>query len=350
MLDSGRNIFNDSKKIVQISSFNDFCEVLSISSRLLYYLLNKKNKCYSKIEIPKKDGTHRVLHVPSFSMKVVQKWILHNILEKVEVSNQSMAFTRHRGIRKNAEFHKENVFLLKMDIKNFFGNITYRKVFDLFLGLGYSSSASGILTSICTYKFALPQGAVTSPYIANLVCSSMDTKIENYCNLRDISYTRYADDLCFSTNDKALLLELKKVVKDIVYEEGFRIHTKKTKLLSNYMKKTITGITINDGLIKVNKEFKKCLRSQIFNSIKSCDYRDKNQIVGKIAYINSIEDGFRDMIVRNYISRIIMRSFFTENIDIVNAFNKNKFYDDLPDMLFKESLFDNIPTISYIKG
>ena len=276
------------------------------------------------------------MNVPSLSLKVVQRWILKEILEKIYVSKQAMAFIPHKnGLRENAERHKKNIFLLEMDITNFFGTITEQQVYRLFCNIGYNSKVAGILANLCTYDGYLPQGAVTSPYIANLICYHMDARINGYCSRKDIVYTRYADDLTFSSSNRTLLNKVEKFIKYIVTDEGFTINDKKTRYLSNDVKKTVTGITINDDSIHVDKKFKRDLRAQIYRSIKLKDYQNNSQILGKIAYVNSIEEGYRDKIFK-YITDVITKPEFTGHIDIVNAFNDNKFFPNLPDMMFKE--------------
>ena len=247
-----------------------------------------------------------------------------------------MAFIPHKnGLRENAERHKKNIFLLEMDITNFFGTITEQQVYRLFCNIGYNSKVAGILANLCTYDGYLPQGAVTSPYIANLICYHMDARINGYCSRKDIVYTRYADDLTFSSSNRTLLNKVEKFIKYIVTDEGFTINDKKTRYLSNDVKKTVTGITINDDSIHVDKKFKRDLRAQIYRSIKLKDYQNNSQILGKIAYVNSIEAGYRDKIFK-YITDVITKPEFTGHIDIVNAFNDNKFFPNLPDMMFKE--------------
>lgn len=335
-LNIGNSVVLNTLGVPVINSFKHLCEQLSITEQLLYFLIYKKEYCYFEKRIPKKDKTKRTLNVPNLSLKVVQRWILKEILEKIFVSEQAMAFVPHKnGLRENAERHKKNIFLLEMDITNFFGTITEQQVYRLFCNIGYNSKVAGILANLCTYDGYLPQGAVTSPYIANLVCYHMDARINGYCSRKDIVYTRYADDLTFSSSNRTLLNKVEKFIKYIVTDEGFIINDKKTRYLSNNVKKTVTGITINDDSIHVDKKFKRDLRTQIYRSIKLKDYQNNSQILGKIAYVNSIEEGFRDRIFK-YITDVITKPEFTGNIDIVNAFNDNKFFPELPNMLFKE--------------
>lgn len=335
-LNIGNSVVLNTLGVPVINSFEHLCEQLSITEQLLYYLTYKKEYCYFQKVIPKKDKTERILNVPSLSLKVVQKWILKEILEKILVSEQAMAFVPHKnGLRENAERHKKNIFLLEMDITNFFGTITEQQVYTLFCNIGYNTKVAGILANLCTYDNYLPQGAVTSPYIANLVCYHMDARINGYCSRKDIVYTRYADDLTFSSDNRMLLNKIEKFIKYIVTDEGFTINDKKTRYLSNDVKKTVTGITINDDSIHVDKKFKRDLRAQIYCSIKLKDYQNNSQILGKIAYVNSIEKGFRDKIIR-YITKLITKTEFAGNIDVVNAFNDNKLFTELPDMVFEE--------------
>ena len=335
-LNIGNSVVLNTLGVPVINSFEHLCEQLSITEQLLYCLTYKKEYCYFQKVIPKKDKTERILNVPNLSLKVVQKWILKEILEKIFVSEQAMAFVPHKnGLRENAERHKKNIFLLEMDITNFFGTITEQQVYTLFCNIGYNTKVAGILANLCTYDNYLPQGAVTSPYIANLVCYHMDARINGYCSRKDIVYTRYTDDLTFSSDNRMLLNKIEKFIKYIVTDEGFTINDKKTRYLSNDVKKTVTGITINDDSIHVDKKFKRDLRAQIYCSIKLKDYQNNSQILGKIAYVNSIEKGFRDKIIR-YITNLITRTEFVGNIDVVNAFNDNKLFAELPDMVFEE--------------
>ena len=335
-LNIGNSVVLNTLGVPVINSFEHLCEQLSITEQLLYYLTYKKEYCYFQKVIPKKDKTERILNVPNLSLKVGQKWILKEKLEKIFVSEQAMAFVPNKnGLRENAERHKKNIFLLEMDITNFFGTITEQQVYTLFCNIGYNSKVAGILANLCTYNNYLPQGAVTSPYIANLVCYHMDARINGYCSRKDIVYTRYADDLTFSSDNRMLLNKIEKFIKYIVTDEGFTINDKKTRYLSNDVKKTVTGITINDDSIHVDKKFKRDLRAQIYCSIKLKDYQNNSQILGKIAYVNSIEKGFRDKIIR-YITNLITRTEFAGNIDVVNAFNDNKLFAELPDMVFEE--------------
>lgn len=338
-MNMSNNVILNTLKVPIINDFAHLAEQLSLTQELLYFLCHKKQYCYVQKEIPKKDGTSRVLYVPRLALKVVQRWILKEILEKINVSSQTMAFVpKKNGLKLNAEYHKKNIFILEMDIKNFFGSIKEKQVFQLFCKIGYNTEVSAILANLCTYEEILPQGAVTSPYIANLVAYHLDARLNGLCSRKDIVYTRYADDLSFSSNNRTKLNSIEKFVGYIVKEEGFLINEKKTRYLSNDVKKTITGITINNEEMHVDRMFKKRIRAMIFRSIVEMDYTKNDKIIGCIAYVDSIEAGYKER-MKEYIIRIVEKSQFRNNIDIVNAYNENKIYKSLPDMEYEELPF-----------
>lgn len=335
-MNMSNNVILNTLNVPIINDFEHLAEQLSLTKELLYFLTYKKQYCYTQKEIPKKDGTNRILYVPHLALKVVQKWILKEILEKINVSNQAMAFVpKKNGIKDNAEYHKKNIFILEMDIKNFFNSIKEIQVFQLFCKIGYNTDVSAILANLCTYKDVLPQGAVTSPYIANLVTYHLDIRLNGLCSRRDIVYTRYADDLSFSSNNRTKLNSVEKIIRCIVSDEGFKINEKKTRYLSNDVKKTITGITINNEELHVDKNFKKKIRAMIYNSIAKKDYSKNEKIIGCIAYVDSIEKGYREKI-SNYIIQVTQKDHLKSDIGIVYEYNKNKFFKSLPDMDYEE--------------
>ena len=330
-----------------INNYEHLAERLSITERLLYIMTYKKEYCYKKVIIPKKDGTDRELNVPIFALKVTQRWILKEILEKINVSDRAMAFIPHKnGLKENAECHRKNIFLLEMDIQDFFNSILEKRVFKLFCNMGYSSNVSAILTNLCTFNGCLPQGAVTSPYLANLICYQLDIRINGLCSKRDIEYSRYADDLSFSSNNKASLVKIEHILIKIIEDEGFEINPKKTRFLSNDVKKTITGITINDETIHVDKKLKRNIRAMIFNSILTRNYESNEKIRGLIAFISSIEEGYKSKII-DYINRTIKKEILCTKISVVKAYNENKLYSQLEDMIFIEKGDDDMDELLY---
>ncbi len=335
MFDMDNNTILNTLNVPVINNFEHFAEQLSLTKRLLYFLIFKSEKCYKLKTIPKKNGKNRTLHIPQFALKVVQRWILKEILEKIRVSNQSMAFVpKKNGLLTNAQSHKDNVFILEMDLHNFFESIDKKRVFNLFYAIGYNKKVSAMLTNLCTYNNVLPQGAVTSPYIANLIAFHLDKRLNGLCSRRDIVYTRYADDLSFSSNNRSNLNSIEKLVKKIISDEGFEINSQKTRYLSNDVKKTVTGITINNYAVHADKKLKKKIRAMIFYSITNQDYSMNENIKGSIAFVNSIEKVYKEKIIK-YIINITKKDYLKSNVYIVNKYNENKLFENLPNMKYE---------------
>lgn len=326
-----------------ITDIYTFSEQIGLSPSLIYILSNNSSRYYKEHFVIKKDGTQRVIYEPSYSFKLVQKWILEEILYKIPVSSYSFGFKKalSNPLKSNASMHKDNLYILELDFKNFFPSISRDTVYYIFNEIGYNSTMSNLFANLCTLHQKLPQGAVTSPCLSNLACRHLDKRISKYCSKRGIVYTRYADDLTFSSNDKALLQSIYAIIKKIIEDEGFYLNSNKTRLLTPKGKKAVTGVTISNGELKAPKEMKRKVRAMIHKAIVSGDYSSAQQIKGYISYINSIEDGFLPKI-KKYIQSFAEKPICLY-IDLVNAFNSHKFFNDLDDfLLLKNSSFVNL--------
>lgn len=331
-MNTNSNLILNTLGIPVMYDLESFSEQLSVSKTLLFLLSKKTELFYTSTKIPKKDGTTREIFMPTLALKVVQKWILVEILEKVKVSPYAMAFVPQKnGLLENANNHKEKLFILEMDIHDFFGSIQQSDVFKLFTRIGYNERISIILANLCTLDGVLPQGAVTSPYIANLISYNLDMRLSAFCNKRDVVYTRYADDLSFSSDNRTQLNRLERNVREIVEDEGFLINEKKTRYLSNDRRKTVTGITINDGEVHADKKFKRRIRSKIYHAVSEGDYSERDKIMGMIAFVNSIESGYKEKMIC-YIHELIGRKEFRMQANLVQAYNENKWFRELKDM------------------
>ncbi len=316
-------------------------EATRLSEKLIYYLSKKDapNR-YTEYYIPKRDGSKRKICEPCYSLRILQRWVLENILYKVKVSQYSIGFKRgSKGspLVQSAEKHRKNLYILKMDLKDFYPSISSDRVFRQFSQLGYNVYAANMLTNICALHGCLPQGAVTSAYLANLICARMDYRIAGYCNKRNIAYSRYADDLTFSSDNRDEVRNIYGMIKKIVTDEGFTVNEKKTHFLTPKNHKEILGITVNDEMIKAPKDMKRMVRSMIHYSVVSGDYSNNNKIRGYISYISSIEKTYPEK-VKKYMKKF---NFDMVNTDpaLVDAFNANKLFNDLPDMRVR-SIYD----------
>lgn len=328
----------NSLKLPQFESIDELSELTRLSSRLLYCLSMKTNHYYTIRQIKKQNGGFREISIPSYTLHIVQRWILVEILNKILPTNRAMAFRKGKdfGHKQNAFYHADTLYGLTLDLKDFFPSITSNKIYTIFSDLGYNNFAATILTNLCTLNGKLPQGSACSPALSNIICITLDKRLIGLCEKRGIRYSRYADDMYFSCDDKALLLKNRPIIKKIIEDEDFIINEKKTHFHTPSNKKQVTGITVSPTDIedyielKAPKKLKQKIREEIFICLISGQYENKEHILGEIAYVNYIEkENKRNYLerIKNYINnQLIKIQLFPE---LVNAYNDNKFYDDL---------------------
>lgn len=251
---------------------------------------------YRDFKVAKKNGGKRLISEPLPSLKEIQIWILRNILYKVPSSAFAKAYRPAITLLENLRFHKKQPKVFTLDLENFFPSISFEAVENEFLKLGYSKIVSKLLTRLCTRNGNLPQGAPTSPYLSNLIFKETDAVIAMYCKEHKIRYTRYADDMSFSGDfDENELLSK---VTETVGKIGLCINAKKTKLMTNGMRQTVTGVVVNEKpqvLFYKRNELRQALYYiQKFGFEEHREYKDIDQknylehLLGKINFVLQI--------------------------------------------------------------
>lgn len=225
---------------------------------------NNISNYYKSFEIPKHNGAKRHIEEPYPSLKAIQGWILKYILTPTSnkfVSKVAKGFMPGKNAKDGAKFHKNKKKVIALDIHDFFENVHYGAVYNVFKSLGYSKSVSTLLANLCTLHNSLPQGAPTSPMLSNFVFYNIDNAIFNYCNKRGIMYTRYADDMVFSSNS----IDVKKLISYVemrIETKGFSLNGQKTKIMSRGMRQSVTGIVVNDKL-QVSRSYRNKIRQEM---------------------------------------------------------------------------------------
>lgn len=216
---------------------------------------------YHIFEIPS-SHEQRLIFSPSLKIKTRQKWILKNILEKIQLPEYIHGFVKGKSIYTNAQQHLNKEEILCLDIKNFFSSININDVEKIFYDLGYNKEVAKSLSLICTFNNGiLPTGAPTSPYLANICFLKVDNILNKYAGTNGLTYTRYADDMTFSGN--CSLLNHKETIINIVSNNKFTINQEKTHIMTGKHRKIVTGLIVTD-IVKVPKSFKRALRQEIY--------------------------------------------------------------------------------------
>jgi len=300
-----------------MDDLHDMSKATRISVETLRLLIFRADFRYRVYTLEKK-GTEkklRIIHQPSRELKALQGWVLRNILDKLSSSPFSMGFEKKQSILNNATPHIGANFILNIDLEDFFPSLTSEKVFGVFYSLGYNRYISSCLTKICCYKKLLPQGAPSSPKLANLICSKLDYRIQGYAGSRGLIYTRYADDLTLSAQSMKKVVKAKDFLLSIIPTEGLIVNNRKTCISGPRGQKKVTGLVISQEKAGIGRKEYKELRAKI-HYVFLGKFQDIDHVKGWLAFILSVDiKNHRRLLV--YINRLEKKFGF-------NPFSKMK--------------------------
>lgn len=192
-------------------------------------------------------GGFREIRQPRKDLKAIQAWILRNILDKLAPSPYATAYIKNKNISGNISPHVHNRYFICLDMDDFFPSISIRRVEKVYSLIGYSKKSAYVLARLCTCSNSLPQGAVTSPALSNLIAAKFDRRIAGYTSRRNITYTRYADDITLSSNNPVILCKsLPRIIK-IIKSEHFEPNMNKLRVLGPKKRCLITGLVKNSS-------------------------------------------------------------------------------------------------------
>jgi retron-type reverse transcriptase len=282
---------------------------------------------YVHFTVPKKSGGMRTLSAPHRKLASAQRWILHNILNKLPVEPPAQGFHQGKSTLTNAQPHCKQAVVVNADLENFFPSIGFPRVRSVFARLGYSSCVATILALLCTecprrqvsydgksYWVAiaprgLPQGACTSPALSNQVARRLDKRLAGIARKLGLNYTRYADDLTFSGSAELepkvgyLLARIRHLAKD----EGFAVNGKKTRVLRRAAAQKVTGLVVNDKPSVPRKELRR-LRALLHRArLEGLDKQNRANkprfrawLEGKIAYVRMVQPALGEKLHEQY--------------------------------------------------
>jgi RNA-directed DNA polymerase len=265
-------------------------------SSLRAYVSRQAIEPYRRFRIRKRSGGIRRICVPEPNLGAVQAWIAEHILQRAEVHRASHAFKKGDSIARCAEQHVGARWLLKMDIADFFGSVNEIDVYRVFAALGYNPLVSFELARICTdlpmasakYKLRswqrhrswvripgyqqdhigrLPQGAPSSPMLANLTMLETDRHIEELAARVGLTYTRYSDDLTFSTTgdfDRCRADKFIEEVATILKRRGLFPNRAKTVVVHPGARRVVLGLLVDGDTPRLTRAFRDRLRQHFY--------------------------------------------------------------------------------------
>ncbi len=279
---------------------------LAIDEIELYKYVKTAPHRYKTYTIPKNNGKGvRWIAQPSKNLKYLQRSVLNEFMSDLPVHKSAVAYTKGIGIKENAKRHEGNQYLLKMDFKNFFPSIkpcTLLAHIKNHLKEATTKEDRAVIKSMFFWSknksknYQLSIGAPSSPFISNTIMFDFDSEISNLIG-SDIVYTRYADDLVFSTNKKNILYNIPTLVKGIIdsgFYEFLTINTSKTIFLSKRNKRMVTGLIIdNCGNTSIGRDKKRYIKSLIHTfSLGNMLDEDVYKLKGYMAFVSDVEPEF----------------------------------------------------------
>ena len=328
------SLSNDSSlkenKLPIIHYFHELASLLDIETSELTWLTYERREGtvdhYTRFTIPKRTGGTRTISSPKSSLRNIQKWVLHSILDKIPVHSKAMAFRPKVSIVDNASIHKNSQIVVRIDLEDFFPSITFPRIRGFFESVGYNPGIATVLALICSdspkeishnessYHYratgprSLPQGACTSPALANLITRNLDNRLQLYVDKAGWTYSRYADDLVFSTkSDDASPHRLTKAIEGIVRNEGFKVNQKKTRVMRSPNRQTVTGLLVNKDVRISRKDLRRlraflhrCSTKGIENVSKEIGKDALSVAKGHIAYINMISPLISEKLIQKH--------------------------------------------------
>jgi RNA-directed DNA polymerase len=296
-----------------------FFETLELGQSFINSLSGSRDELYETRQRRKRNGELRVLRLPNKDLKWVQTRVLRDVLTKqFTFPNYVQGGIRGRSTRTHAELHVGCAVVVNIDLRNFFENITYEQIKNALNRLHLEEDLRDIITRIATLQDSLPQGAPTSPFLANLAALDLDEKLFKIGQRSGANYSRYIDDITFSGafDVDALLKE----VHDYINSSVFTINESKTRIQREHRRQTVTKVIVNKKT-SVPRHLIKQLRHDLY-------YCSKFGIYGHCE--QTLEDNQQD-----FVYQLAARIGYVMSIDPrIGAVFKNQFRklkDEMPD-------------------
>ncbi|MBU2774820.1 RNA-directed DNA polymerase [Acidithiobacillus ferrooxidans] len=284
---------------------------MSGRKRLLSYQATLTGPC-------KRSGGQRTIAQPAKETKFIQRWLINNIFDKLPVHDCASAYKDDASIKNNANANKSHSYLIKLDFRDFFSITSRDLVIHFSKHLRHILGAQDIndIARISCIRLhsksdlCLSVGAPSSPVLSNTIMFSFDSEVSAWCAQNGITYTRYADDLTFSTGTKGLCSEIESFVKDVTQELDYpdlSINFKKTTHLSKKYQRRITGVIIkNCGALSLGRNRKREISALIQKySLGVLPESETLRLQGLLGFAKDIEPLFLARMRTKYSSVLI---------------------------------------------
>jgi hypothetical protein len=277
---------------------------------------------YSVYKIKKRNGKYRTITAPNDSLKIVQSNFadyLYNKYQDIFKSNNYITgFVQDKSIKQNSKLHLKKEWVVNIDIKDFFPSIT-SDLITKYLSEDSEFNNNKII-DICCYEGRLPQGSPCSPIIANLIAYwILDPEIVKIAEEEGFIYSRYADDLTFSTDkiiDRNKVKEVvNKIVKQINLTKVFKVNPAKVNIKHRSQKQIVTGILVNNNESKIPKKITNKLRA-ILHTHKMQNKPLSINLNGVLQYVKQINEQQFNKLTKDFPCKLLTSDYLNHNLNL----------------------------------
>ena len=266
-------------------------------------IIENKLNYYISYSLEKRDKTkRRFINAPQGRLKEIQTSILHKILYKFRVSSIAHGFVKHRSPKTNALPHLGALTLVKMDLADFFGSLKTPSVVMLVNQLvpkipelrGSTDGQRAKLAELLTFRGQVPQGAPSSPAVTNLVMLGVDKRLQDFAKQNDLTITRYADDITYSSKAKLSPEKIRHITSFVTAlcrsNVGVKVNKKKTKVRRQSSRMAVTGVVVNATANIPNHTYRE-LRARVHNystGQATLDEKELQSLRGQLEWLRSV--------------------------------------------------------------
>jgi retron-type reverse transcriptase len=251
-----------------------------------------QRRYYRSFSLSKGSKT-RHIDAPKVALKLIQTWFGFHLARTLKLGSEVHGFVPGKSAFTAAREHCQSNWVLGLDIKDFFPSIDEAQIVQVLKGIGYSPGASRLLARLFTLDGKLPQGAPSSPVLANLAFAKTDKKLVALANENNVRYTRYADDLTFSSQNPLQHTKFRNEILATIRDHNWTISTKKTKLTLAPRRLEVLGLVVNGPRPRLSKKMRNKLRlMQYLLAMGNKSHEDKLRYGGYLSYARSVGEKF----------------------------------------------------------
>ena len=267
----------DNPVILSLSDLTSLARLLKVQLRNLSYLVYKvgDEERYNSFTIPKKRGGFRMISAPDSRLKTIQRRLAAELLKVYPSRGCVHGFSKDKSIRSNARLHLHKRWVINIDIKDFFPSIHFGRVVGVFKArpFEFNDRLAREIANLCCYNNTLPQGAPTSPIVSNFVCWRLDNELSKLAKSCKCVYSRYADDITFSTNLKEIPAEIGRIdgtsfilsdkLLQIISNNSFDVNPEKVRYAGRNNRQEVTGLIVNTSTTNVRRTYLRQVRAML---------------------------------------------------------------------------------------